>query len=143
MRYADGAEEDLSVADMQAVLVAPEDRRAAAEVALAEAMVATHPYVAVELGDAVMIARQHQLDTPLLRQAEVRFAAVQQEAVAALTAARARCSFPAGPSRVGELTSLEREALAALQTATEWAWDVHLEVDASIRELLRSEGFRG
>ena len=34
------------------------------------------------------------------------------------------------------------EALAALRTDAEWAFVVHLEVDASILALLRSEGFR-
>ena len=54
---------------------------------------------------------------------------------------------PFGPFLYKTVVLVQEEVSAngsALQTAAEWALDVHhLEVDESIRDLLRSEGFPG
>jgi hypothetical protein len=115
---------------------------AALEGQLAAALASRNP---VALGDAVSDARQHQLDTPLLHQAEERLSVVQHQALVALAEARNRCSFPEGPGSAGEPlapTEQERGALAALDAAAAWAFDVGVTVDTTIREPLLAAGYR-
>ena len=109
----------------------------AAERALREAMASGHP---VALHDAIAEVRCHQLATPFLQQAVDRLATAQQRASEALMDAFVHC-LAASLERDARGAS-EAEALEALDTAAEWAFEVGAEVPSEVRDHLRSGGLR-